>query len=150
MHQLKINPTCHMSSKVVLITAMATDAVAACFLFAEANVAVDISVLADSRRIGVCVVGAAIGAFLTIAAFPSDIDLERKVIRRLAMKFGASMFGGIAVTPGLIEWFKWPNSVDSLLTISCLVSVFVVSGLHIIAPRLERFIDKYWPWSKPE
>ena len=155
MHQQlqHIPVCCNMSSKLVLIGAMMTHVFAAALLFAEtqaSQVAIDIGVLADARRMGICVVGAAIGAFLTIAMFPPDGDLERKVIRRLAMKFGASMFGGIAVTPGLIEWCDWPSSADSLLTISCLVAAFVVSALHIVAPRLERVIDKYWPWTETQ
>lgn len=144
VHNVCNTQMCPMSSKLVVVAAMVT------VLFAQTQLTVDIGVLADSRRMGICVVGAAIGAFLTIAMFPADVDLERKVIRRLALKFGGSMLGGIGLTPGLIEWCKLPNSSDSLLGISLLVAVFAVSALHVIAPRLERIIDKYWPWTKEQ
>lgn len=100
-----------------------------------------IGVLHDAQRVGYCILGAVVGALMSIAIFPPDNTNETMLVRRLALKFGCSSLGGFVVTPAFIEWMKWPDSGESLMAISFFVAVFLVAGLHFVAPRLEKFVD---------
>lgn len=106
--------------------------------------AAEVSVYDDTRKIGLCLVGAIIGSFLTIAAFPADKPGDANNMRRLALKFGASSAGSIGLAPAIIEYFDMSRTNDMLVACSVFTAVFVVSGIQIIAPRLERLIVKWF------
>ena len=126
-----------MGSKFIFFCAVLAAAQAA-----AASALPDGDVFDDVRRSCVCVVGAIIGAFLAISVFPPDDDSETNKTRRLALKFGASMCGGIVFTPAAMQWIGLPKTSDYLMGGSAIVAVFVVSGLHFIAPKVESVIRK--------
>lgn len=122
-----------------------------CFLLAvgaelltAAAAASDISVYDDGHKIGLCLVGAIIGSFLTIAAFPADKTGDPNNLRRLSLKFGASSAGSIGIAPAIIEYFNMSRTNDMLVAVSVFTAVFVVSGIQIIAPRLEKLVLKWF------
>lgn len=124
-------------AKTVLIVAALTAAQAAAAAAVPANEVFD-----DFRRASICVIGALIGAFLTVAVFPPGGKTEQLRLRALSTKFGASMLAGVAFTPAGMTWFGLPKTPDYLIAASAFVAVFSVSGLHIIAPRVERVLDR--------
>lgn len=103
----------------------------------------DQDVFDDVRRIGICVIGAAIGAFLSIAVFPPSSDSDENKTRRLSAKFGASMLGAIAFSPAIMQQLGLPKTPDYLMGVSAFVAVFAVALLHLCVPKLERLIERF-------
>ncbi len=103
----------------------------------------DSEVFDDARTIAIAVIGSVIGAFLTIALFPTSDLTEETRARRLSLKFGASLLSGVAFAPAMMQWIGVQKSVDYLMGCSALTAVFAVSGLHLLAPRLEKLIDRW-------
>lgn len=97
----------------------------------------------DFRGASICVIGALIGAFLTVAVFPPAGKTDAARSRALAAKFGASMLAGVAFTPAGMSWLGLAKSADNLMAASAFVAVFATTGLHIVAPRVERFLDRF-------
>lgn len=96
----------------------------------------------DTRRIGICVIGAAIGAFLSVAIFTPTNDSEDNKLRRLSAKFGVSMLGSITLSPGIMEYVGLPKTPDYLMGVSSFVAIFFVSIIHMAAPKLEKLIER--------
>lgn len=94
----------------------------------------------DVRTTAICVIGAIIGAFLTVAVFPPTNDTDTNTIRRLALKFGSSMLSGIAFTPGLMQYIGLEKTTDLLMATAAIISVFAVTILHLLAPRVESIV----------
>lgn len=95
----------------------------------------------ETRTIAICVIGSVIGAFLAVAMFPVQMeDSNQNRARKLSMKFGSSLLGGVALSPALMEYIGIQKSADKLMGFSAITAVFVVSGLHILAPRIEKWI----------
>lgn len=118
----------------------------AAFTAAQAAVAAAVKpddVFDDFRGASICVVGALIGAFLTVAVFPTRGRTEQDRTRNLAAKFGASMLAGVAFTPAGMTWFGLPKSADNLMAASAFVAIFATSALHLAAPRVESILDRF-------
>lgn len=105
----------------------------------------------DTRLIGLCVMGAMLGAFLSIALFPPKDDASDKIkLQGLALKFGASLATGIGLTPLVIKYFQLPLGSDWVVGMSTAVAAFGVLTIHIGLPFIQKAIEKFFgTWSKP-
>ena len=121
----------------------------AAFVLLEAGVSAavpNVDVFDDVRRISICVVGAMIGAMLTVAIVPQNTENEKSLTRRLAMKFGASALGGVAFAPAIMQWIGLPKSADYLMGCSAGTAAVVVSVLHVIQPLIAKAAVGYVNW----
>lgn len=132
-----------MPATSVIIGAAACGDIAAALLLLAAGDAGQAGVLDDTRLTGLCVLGSLIGAFLTVAVFPPADDSEKNKVRRLSAKFGASMAGGIAFTPMVIELTPLQMMPSVVLGVSAAVAMLIVSVLHATVPIAERAAAKW-------
>ena len=96
----------------------------------------------DIRSSCICVVGSLAGAFIAIAIFPPSGMDPANAIRRLSLKFGASMAGGVVFAPAIMQHMGLPKTADNLMGCSGFVAVFSVAVLHYIAPRILGAINR--------
>lgn len=122
----------------VLIAAVCTQIAASAVMVA--NSSPEISVFEDARLLGLCTIGSLGGALLAIALFPPAHDSDAKVIRRLAMKFGCSLVGGLLFTPGIMEWFNIQFSANRIVASAAAISLVVVSTIHQLVPIWEAWL----------
>lgn len=87
----------------------------------------------DAQAIGIGVVGSAIGCLLGIAWFTPAKDTDENVLRRLAVKFAASMTVGVVAG-------RFTDSVLALV-VAIGSALAVVAIVHAIVPVIEGNAD---------
>lgn len=112
----------------------------------------------SSRTIALCVIGSTIGALLSVGLFPPDEKelvcllperralLESRKTRKIFIKFGSSLLGGIAFTPFGMQWLQIDHTSSRIVGISAGVSLFIVAMIHAAAPKIELLIDAWTSW----
>lgn len=96
-----------------------------------------VMVFDDKTRIGLTLIGALCGAFVSVAIYPGKHQAEYKE-RAFAIKFGASAIGGVVLTPRALHYLGWEINADNLVTISFFMATVSVSFLATVLPMLEK------------
>lgn len=135
-----------MNHHLILAAGVLTEFVAA-FMLAQASVmpvtGPTSDLFDDTKLTGLCVLGAMMGAFLSIALFPpKDDDSDKGKIQKLALKFGSSLFTGVAFTPLVIKYYELQLSADWVVGVSTGVAAIGVMAIHIGMPYLTKWLDK--------
>lgn len=95
--------------------------------------------------VGLLIVGATGGAFIAVAVWPPDETSERNVLRRLAVKFGASLLGGITLGPAAVRVLAahgMPIDGDYVLGVGAAVAALIVVSLHYATPHVEAWLAR--------
>lgn len=103
----------------------------------------NVSVLDDFRLTALCVIGSWIGAFLAVAIFPNKGEVvpvapDPTRTRIVAVKYLASMLGGVCFTPMIMEYSGIVITSGKVLGISGIVATVAWSSIHGIAPLFSR------------
>lgn len=95
---------------------------------------------------GHLVIGATCGSFLAVAIWLPHAKEEGSVLRRLLVKFGASMFGGYAFGPGAVRYLAGMGmkvDSDTVLLVGGVVSLLTVATVHFVAAHYDRWLGKW-------
>lgn len=145
-------PTARRSTKdyminhhLIITAAIFTDAVAA-FVLAQTTVlpiTEPTSDLFDDMKLtALCVMGAMMGAFLSIGLFPpKDDESDKSKLQKLALQFGCSLFTGVAFTPIVIKYYQLQLTSDWVVGVSTGVAAIGVMAIHIGMPYLTKWLD---------
>lgn len=95
----------------------------------------------EQRLIAFCVIGAVMGAFLSIALYPAQYLSGLKAGRVILMKFASSSICGIVGAPILIRWRNWPLDPTTILAVSVAAAFVGVSTLHFTIRWWQKWLE---------
>lgn len=131
-----------MKSAAVLVLTSQLPPVAAAAVLAATRT----PIVTDSGWLtALLIIGASGGALMAVAVWPPDATEPAKVVRRLALKFGASLLGGITFGPlavRLLSAYGLPVDGDTVMASGAAVAALIVSTLHFAAPKYERLVKR--------
>jgi hypothetical protein len=90
-----------------------------------------------------CIIGSVLGGFLSISILVPNSDDFAVNVRRGAIKFFASICGGLMFAPVALRWTGLPIDPDTVMFMAGIMSFCTTSLLHKIIPFVESYIDKH-------
>ena len=95
----------------------------------------------EQRLIAFCVIGAVLGAFLTISIYPSQAK-GLQGGRLVLMKFASSLICGVVFAPIILRLRNWPLDPTTILAVSVTAAFLGVSSLHFATAWWQKWMHK--------
>lgn len=90
-----------------------------------------------------CIIGSILGGFLSISIWVPNSDDFTVNVRRGAIKFFASICGGLIFAPVALRWTGIPIDPDTVMFMAGIMSFCTTSLIHKIIPLVESYLSKY-------